>query len=266
LDAISKEVLKKLDEIEPQSLGILADAKLACSADVERVLLPIAKRFAEHLPRSLDDFLAREFASFVRELRVDNFGAWGTRFVLDQIGLSGPDAAFLERASQQIVQAGVGAGTDEGRNGKEIQDVLSGAALVHRRVFSYGEYGLEVSGGGAPISGSLTKENGRRDRGAAGGFDSRGSVLRPLSSPISGLVDRSLCSEFQLLATVLDVLSQATGMSSAAATRGYIRLFVSTSPCVSCLWAIRQCQLMLPQVRLEVANGEEAYLFTEGPC
>eukprot|EP00439_Symbiodinium_sp_Y106_P044395 s1937_g5.t1 len=51
------------------------------------------------------------------------------------------------------------------------------------------------------------QENGRRDRS----FDPRSSMLKPLTSPISGLVDRSLCSEFQLLAIALDAAKRAVG-------------------------------------------------------
>jgi len=262
LAAISAEVMRKLDEIEPQSLGLLADAKLACREDVERALQPLAKRFAEQLPMVLDDVLIQRFAEQVRETRVDNFGAWGTRYVLEQMGLRSPESSFLERAAAEIVKAGASAaGPDEGSSSKERQDVLSGSALVHRRVFSYGEFSLEVPGLGQPVTAAMTKENGRRDRS----FDPRSSVLRPLSSPISGLVDRSLCSEFQLLSAALESLSQLTGTTSFAPTRGFIRLFVSTSPCVSCIWAIRQCQIHLPQVMLEVANGEEAYIFSASP-
>merc|ERR1719203_2729152 len=106
------------------------------------------------------------------------------------------------------------------------------------------------------MEGSFTKENGRRDRGAGG--SSAAGLLQPLSSPISGLVDRSLCSEFQLLQAVLEVLWQDAGnLRTAGATfRGCVRLFVSTAPCVSCIWALWQFHLLIPSVRVEVANGE----------
>merc|ERR1712190_620995 len=54
LDAISSEVLRKLEEIEPQSLGILADAKLSCREAVERTIEPLASRFADELPQTLN--------------------------------------------------------------------------------------------------------------------------------------------------------------------------------------------------------------------
>merc|ERR1712048_480423 len=87
-------------------------------------------------------------------------------------------------------------------------------------------------------------------------------ALKAAQLPISGLVDRSLCSEFQVLCSVVDTTRSAAvkiGLSLRA-VKGRVRLFVSTAPCVSCLGALRQFQLYMPHVGLEVANGEELYL------
>merc|ERR1712039_328714 len=109
------------------------------------------------------------------------------------------------------------------------------------------------------VRGTLTRENGLRDRGGVG--SGAGRVLRPLASPISGLVDRGLCSEFQLISAVVDILYRSSeGRHPGEVFRGCVRLFVSTAPCVSCIWALRQFQLLLPHVRVEVGNGEELYL------
>lgn len=65
LAAISKEVMQKLYEIEPQSLGILADAKLGCQRHIGQALRPFAQRFAELLgsviptPTSQNDRMTR---------------------------------------------------------------------------------------------------------------------------------------------------------------------------------------------------------------
>lgn len=278
LEAISKEVMQKLYEIEPQSLGILADAKLGCQRHIEQALRPFAQKFAELLPKpthnetgwvSVDDASLRIFTDFVREVRVDNFGAWGTRHILEQMRLEEPASDFISRAKDAILKAGE---TEE--VGTSREGVLAGAALVHRRVFAYGEYHLEVPGS-EPLTGAMARENGRRDRG----YDPKYALIRPLASPISGLVDRGLCSEFQILAklvdTVEDTLTQGQGSQGSQGSqgqdgqvqalpvravrdvRGRIQIFVSTSPCVSCLWALRQCQFHLPQVQLGVVNGEE---------
>lgn len=76
-------------------------------------------------------------------------------------------------------------------------------------------------------------------------------------------VDRTLCSEFQLLSELCDVLlaavsaSSASGAVGSAAARGSLRghafLFVSAAPCLSCVCAVRQFQLIFPQVSLAVS-------------
>lgn len=263
LEAISQEVMQKLYEIEPQSLGILADAKLGCQRQIEQALRPFAQKFAELLPKpttthnetgwvSVDDASMKIFMDFVREVRVDNFGAWGTRHIFEQMHLQDPASDFILRAKDAILKEG------ETEEVGQREGVLAGAALVHRRVFAYVEYHLEVPGC-APLTGSMARENGRRDRG----YDPKYPLIRPLASPISGLVDRGLCSEFQILAKLVDSLEDTfTQQGSQGSPRpvdvtGRIQIFVSTSPCVSCLWALRQCQFHLPQVQLGVVNGEE---------
>merc|ERR1740121_1492589 len=257
LDAISAEVLRKLTEIEPHSLGILADANLACREDVERTLRPLAEGFARQLPPSLSPEAVAALLRFVNDLRVDNFGAWGTRYIFSEMKFDAPSNDFYKRAKEAILES-TGMKEEDGQ-GKEAANALSGSALVHRRAFSFGEYHIEMMSGGVPklLSGSLAKENGRRD----GSTDRAAATtwLKPISSPISGLVDRSLCSEFQLLSSVLAMIRQSPGF---AVREGSVRLFVSTAPCVSCIWALWQFHLLLPAVRLEVANGEELYLLS----
>mmetsp|Transcript_80333 Transcript_80333/g.227506 ORF Transcript_80333/g.227506 Transcript_80333/m.227506 type:complete len:559 (+) Transcript_80333:719-2395(+) len=270
LAALSEEVIKKLADIEPQSLGILADAKLACRESVERTLRPFADRFLEKLPASLDPGPAGAFVQFVRDLRIDNFGAWGTRYVLRQMNFPEPPPDFRQRAERAILKhasSGAAAGAED-RKSRTAASALSGTALVHRRVFSYAEYDLGsptaghgAAGGAVPLTGSITAENGRRESRERGAADDGALPLRALSSPISGLVNRNLCSEFQLMCAIMDTLQRADGGKSMASLRGTFRLFVSTAPCVSCIWALRQFQIFLPCACIEVANGEDAYLF-----
>jgi len=260
MSAISAEVSKRISEIEPQSLGILADAGLTCSDKVEEALRPYIGGFMEALPESLDPAAFNSFVQFLHDLHIDNFGARGTRRVLEHMRLPVPPQNFIDRAMEEIKRS-VATHTEEKR-GNAAADALSGAALVHRRVFSYVEYDTRVGGRDAAavqIAGSMTKENGRRERGA--GPDRKAWPLRAVASPISGLVDRTLCSEFQLLCALMDAFQQAVRPGMDRTVLGRVSLFVSTAPCVSCIGALRQFQLFLPEVRLEVANGEEAYIF-----
>mmetsp|Transcript_78300 Transcript_78300/g.122169 ORF Transcript_78300/g.122169 Transcript_78300/m.122169 type:complete len:527 (+) Transcript_78300:356-1936(+) len=263
MDAISGEVLKRIDEIEPQSLGILADAKLDCGEAVEKALRPYVARFLEALPKTLDQHQFDTFSNFLHSLHIDNFGAQGTKQIFLHMQFPAPSAEFCDRAMQEI-QNGVAAYSGDTRRSSAAVDALSGAALVHRRVFSYAEYDILVfrkgmaSHGGVKLVGSMMKENGLReqDRSTERGV----CALRAVASPISGLVNRHLCSEFQLLKSLVDIFYQESGSTFDCQVTGHVRLFVSTAPCVSCLGALRQFTLMFPQASMEVANGEEAYL------
>eukprot|EP00747_Dinoflagellata_sp_TGD_P134323 gnl/TRDRNA2_/TRDRNA2_175303_c1_seq1.p1 gnl/TRDRNA2_/TRDRNA2_175303_c1~~gnl/TRDRNA2_/TRDRNA2_175303_c1_seq1.p1 ORF type:complete len:377 (-),score=51.71 gnl/TRDRNA2_/TRDRNA2_175303_c1_seq1:34-1164(-) len=261
MNALAAEVLRKLKEIEPQSLGILADAKLACRSEVECALGPFMDRFLARLPRTLEEWSSsyEAFVQFIGELKVDNFGARCSRKILQAMNFVPAPEDFCSRAHMQIQLSASSASGEDHRaaQAKAAGDALSGAALVHRRVFSYMEYELNVSG--TPLRGALTKENGRRERAVGGRAH---ATLRAISSPISGLVDRTLCSEFQSLNALVDEVRLAPSYSGDSAVWGLARLFVSTAPCVSCLGALRQFQLLFPTVKVEVANGEEAYLFS----
>merc|ERR1712216_761043 len=182
----------KLPEIEPQSLGILADARLACRDEVERALRPYADRFIGALPKTLDAATLAAFSSFLNEMRIDNFGARGVRYVLEQMGVQPPEETFCVRAAEQIclsASAAAAASTGGESSSKALkvaQDALSGAALVHRRVFSYVEYVAHVEtgarGAGAKaIDGSMSRENGRRNE-RRGGEDIRTWPLRAVMS------------------------------------------------------------------------------------
>lgn len=266
MDAISAEVLRKINEIEPQSLGILADANIGCCEAVEAALEPYVQQFFAAMPLSLDAWTSGEFPDFLRDLRVDNFGARCTRRVFEYMGLKEPRGDFCERAKVKIKHEIASLGGCA----SDCALALSGSALVHRRVFSFAEYHLDLPGGGVdPIVGTVVKESGNR----SGGGGTVGSNVRhawPLqaaTSPISGLINRTLCSEFQLLCAVVDIVqSSFSGVTGScdfhSRVHGNVRLFISTAPCVSCLGVIRQFQLLFSCTAIEVANGEEAYLFT----
>mmetsp|Transcript_25931 Transcript_25931/g.79705 ORF Transcript_25931/g.79705 Transcript_25931/m.79705 type:complete len:86 (+) Transcript_25931:1-258(+) len=70
------------------------------------------------------------------------------------------------------------------------------------------------------------------------------------------MVDRTLCSEFQLLSELCDLL-QATALAvnpaQAQELRGHVHVFVSCAPCLSCILAIWQFRWILPKVWLAVA-------------
>ena len=70
----------------------------------------------------------------------------------------------------------------------------------------------------------------------------------------AGSVERSLCAEFQVLAQTCDVIFEDLSDSSEGQrVSGKVQLFISAPPCLSCVAAICQFQLLLPCVELEVS-------------
>merc|ERR1712060_985615 len=79
--------------------------------------------------------------------------------------------------------------------------------------------------------------------------------LCPTELVVNRWVDRALCAEFQLLDELCGNLEGAAPWLEDPRRRreivGFVRLLTSMSPCVSCLCAVRQMQLLLPGVRIE---------------
>merc|ERR1711920_1089656 len=90
-----------------------------------------------------------------------------------------------------------------------------------------------------------------------GGMRSGPDWISPTSLPFNHLVDRSLCSEYQLLSRVCEELAGAVSGEAWRATRGWLWLFVTGAPCLSCVGAMRQFQLLLPKVEFAVTIGDE---------
>merc|ERR1739847_87977 len=118
----------------------------------------------------------------LKQLKVDNFGTAGTRRVFQEMQIGNPPPSFRDRAIAAIRK---GAEGDE-KLGRAVETALAGAALVHRRVFSYAEFDVTVVGRNARLTEQLLRENGNRD---AAPRSRSGGVVRPVTLPINLLVD-----------------------------------------------------------------------------
>eukprot|EP00439_Symbiodinium_sp_Y106_P072740 s582_g13.t1 len=77
--------------------------------------------------------------------------------------------------------------------------------------------------------------------------------LFPVPLAVSS-VERSLCAEFQVLAQTCDaIFEDLSDSSEGQRVSGKVQLFISAPPCLSCVAAICQFQLLLPSVELEVS-------------
>merc|ERR1712008_31131 len=84
--------------------------------------------------------------------------------------------------------------------------------------------------------------------------------ILPTPLPFNHLVDRGLCSEIQLLSGVCEELMDSVYGSSFCQlqdVQGWLWLFVTGAPCLSCVGAMQQFQLLLPGTQLRVTIGEE---------
>mmetsp|Transcript_36495 Transcript_36495/g.49813 ORF Transcript_36495/g.49813 Transcript_36495/m.49813 type:complete len:212 (-) Transcript_36495:60-695(-) len=176
------------------------------------------------------------YADCVKELRVDNLGAVGTRLLLGEMGVADVPASFVRAVQSQYPHFS--------------PQPASQLGLSLCKVHCYAEYRVEVAD--MLLKGTLMHENGLRE----------GSALRPrwlhaISLPISVFVERELCAEFQLLEAACEVLSRggASGVyrnGQRVHARGCLRMAVTGASCLSCVGAMRQFQILWPQVDLAV--------------
>mmetsp|Transcript_47971 Transcript_47971/g.153064 ORF Transcript_47971/g.153064 Transcript_47971/m.153064 type:complete len:221 (-) Transcript_47971:69-731(-) len=200
------------------------------------------------------------YAKCISDLRVDNFGGVGTRFLLSAIGIENLPPECVERAVKQFPQLGPKTPSQEGPS--------------QFKIYCLAEY--DIAGGLSPSHGSLLRENGLHAPCSA-----RPRWLRAVPLPINMFVERELCAEFQLLEAVCEVFAAgaatASGCCNEAArsqVAGSLRLLVTSTSCASCVGVLRQFQLLWPSIRIAVgmmhkggaAPGTRSVAFPLRPC
>lgn len=245
-EAVSKEVLRHLPEMETQALTFLVDVGLSC-ADALRAKLQVeVLRFLSAMPQRIEDWEEERIKDAVRRLKVDSFGATGSRLVWDELGISKAPSDFEARALQHISELGL---TSTGAQPASE----AGSERKHKRVFAYAEYSLEAPvEGEEPIEGKMLFENGFRCmRGDA-------RWLRHVKLPINSWVDRSLCAECQMMTEFCTELARdnlAGTPELNALLKGTLYVFTSSPQCISCLGVLRQFQLLFPAVTMFISHG-----------
>eukprot|EP00435_Cladocopium_sp_Y103_P055635 s1276_g18.t1 len=175
---------------------------------------------------------------------IDNFGIHGTTYLLSKFGIEKPEKRFLETAEASTAAVQLG------------EDWRQERFFVKDRVSCYLEY--RIGPDPAPLKGSFVKENRFHGEGTRAG---RAGLLRSWVLPISGVVDRSLCAEFQALSELCDRLDavqkepQATLALEVLKGPGTVCLWTSGASCLSCVRAMRQFREIFPHLRLKVSFG-----------
>lgn len=239
MTAVSAEVVKKLDSLGAQQLGTLADLDLPCSSAVRRLLQDLVHDFARQMPRTLAEYRAGRYARLLRDFEVDCFGSFGDRLLLNSLGIHEAPEDFFLRAAARVAEY-----ENENRSFWWRSE-----GLMHQRVLSYAELELRLPGSSAVVACRL-QQNGYQGSRPLHPF------LIATTLPLNGNVDRGLCSEFQLLEKCLEDLSAGSTAKLAGAT-GWLQLFVTGPPCLSCAGAMHQFKLEMPLVLFSVSIGEE---------
>lgn len=229
------EVHARLDLFDAQALSNLADALPEHQEEFLVRLTPTLKAFVAAMPTSLEEWAGGAFLKVLQETMVDNFGALGTGILFDQMGLFAAPDSFVTRALRRIGQVLA-----------EPDFRKESFGLTHKRVLCYAEWDLKLSSG-EPVRGTLLRENGIRV-----GHLNPPAWLRSFPTPINNLIGRDLCGEFQLIAGV----GQLLDAGPPGRLDGIVLLFVSSTPCVSCVAAVRQFQHRFPHVRIGFTNGD----------
>lgn len=200
------------------------------------------------VPGSLAERERLRFQEAVRKAQVLNLHSEAARRLLNAMGIGRAPVEFARQADVQIRKH-----CDHAEHPVE----LGAAGIGMARVFSYAEYCIvDAAGGGRRAEGRLLREsglspevNGRRPRRPAAPW------LQAFRLPLSGHVDRWLCAEFQLLEELCGILVPGDCQPTThPEVVGVVSLFTTTTPCMSCIGAVRQFQLLFPEVAIEMTE------------
>lgn len=247
-EALSLKAQDLLEELELQQIAVLLDANLSCRDLLGRRLGGMLWRFMEVIPKTPEQWSNEAYWVYLQKLQVDNFGRHGCFFVLERLGIHKAAQSFAKRADQEVRR--YIRGSNEALKDLTHQDVM------HKRVCSFAAYELHLPGG-ARREGAMIRENGFWSASTLRGGKCR--WLRAAQNlKVGALVDRTLCSEFQTLEELCDMIEEAGGTDLATIRtqiQGSLRLFISTIPCVSCIGALSQFSQLFPGIKLEVCLG-----------
>jgi len=238
--AIASEALKETDAIDTQPLATLVDLELPGCEALKDLLASRIDRFAERW-LAVDAFGGSSALLF--EWQVDNFGLHGTGLLLEKVGVRRPEAAFGQRAADRV-------GAEER---SRAEDWRKQRFFFKERVYCYLEFSLRHPGVNdtEKLQGVLLTENSFLGEGTRAG---RTGLLRSTVLPISELVDRTLCAEYQALSELCDVLDGLgiSGKASREFVTGRVQLWTSGASCLSCAGLMRQFVLLFPRAELQV--------------
>ena len=231
-----------LEVLPAQQVGWLADSiplLAASNSFQERVTRRLAmsvsileKSLAKLSPGSqgFDPESLQSFAEAVSLIRADQLGDSGSQLLLSTCGIS-----YISPISLPFMEITC----------HESKRLLVRASSVFDIKITR-LHGMQEE---ATLQGSDTAVSG----GAEGFRPHR--WITPVHLPVAAGVDRSLCGEFQLLARLCDQLLHKTHgvLPPTETVTGTIHLFVTATPCLSCVAALCQFHRLFPELQLKVS-------------
>jgi len=250
-DALSAAAISKINHADPQGVAALLDAGLQNKALTDFFALTI-QWFIRELPSTTVGWWSAESTLFTN-VNADTLGMCGTWQLLDEWKIYRAEGDFCSQ-SWMAAQA---------TTMNTMQSAMPTWAYID---WDVGRELCPPNNCGVRLSLSV-------DRSKSEAWWACDSPLRAFQLAVNAAVDRAACAEFQLLShlaktLLVDTIKEASPKhmchpSNGANTmkpqtdiRGEVRLFVSTTPCLSCLAAMRQFQLLFPSVSIAFAcNG-----------
>lgn len=237
-NAIAEMAVMKIKRIDLQFLVTLVDVEeLPCQHDLGRRLGAVLYHILEALPRTPEAWRDESYTKFLYELKIDGFGAVGTRFMYSRMGIDQPSEDFKELALQQL------------RN-LCSRSRIPGAG---RDIFAaFAEYEFEVPGCTDPsLHGSILKDLGDP---APQRWSERGWLVTANQLKVGTHLNRArqpTYAIFEELCCLLDKLGAMGFSERRSQITGKVRLLSTAAPCVGCIGAMCQFRQLLPQVVIE---------------
>ncbi|CAE7320053.1 PIP5K9, partial [Symbiodinium microadriaticum] len=232
--------VSQIDALPAQQVGWLADACQVFPLFLGSQSCEVIRAKLSELTQQLGEPLTRLASSHSKPPRgshsgpLGDFGAMAKRLGADQLGDLG--SRELLRSQNIAVTAGPGPSLPREAPGREISGTGKLPPITAL---------CQATLGGRQLSQSAVS-------GVSDGLRAQ-RWLFPVPLAV-GSVERSLCAEFQVLAQTCDVIFEDLSDSSEGQrVSGKVQLFISAPPCLSCVAAICQFQLLLPCVELEVS-------------
>mmetsp|Transcript_8492 Transcript_8492/g.15056 ORF Transcript_8492/g.15056 Transcript_8492/m.15056 type:complete len:294 (-) Transcript_8492:16-897(-) len=213
ISAISDAAVQKLSEMDAQAAAAMLDAGIE-SKELETFLTSALDKLVEVLPTTPETWQSAHPMLLSKSVVADNVGSHGTSKLLRAWGIRPAEDDFSERAQA------VGSTSDS--------------------AWAFLEWQVDENKGSAVcVTGPSTANPSESES-----WWKEESPLRAFPLAVRSSVERAACAEFRLLSRLA---AEMEGLSTSKDLNLEVKLYASKTPCLSCLAAMRQFQILFPQ-------------------